>query len=40
MDGKFGKDTESAVKRFQTAKGPEIDGQVGPDTWAALRATT
>ncbi|WP_217176884.1 serine/threonine-protein kinase [Streptomyces sp. AC495_CC817] len=40
VDGKFGKDTESAVRRFQTAKGLEIDGQVGPDTWAALRATT
>ncbi|MFF9777180.1 protein kinase [Streptomyces sp. NPDC013978] len=40
VDGKFGKDTESAVKQFQSAKGLEVDGQVGPNTWAALRATT
>ncbi|QFQ99896.1 protein kinase [Streptomyces phaeolivaceus] len=40
VDGKFGKNTESAVKRFQRAKGLEVDGQVGPNTWAALRATT
>ncbi|MEE1758943.1 serine/threonine-protein kinase [Streptomyces sp. SP18BB07] len=40
VDGKFGKDTESAVKQFQSAKGLEVDGQVGPNTWAALRGTT
>lgn len=40
VDGKFGKKTESAVKQFQGAKGLEVDGQVGPDTWAALRGTT
>ncbi|MGW0840341.1 protein kinase domain-containing protein [Streptomyces sp. NPDC002787] len=40
VDGKFGKDTESAVRQFQSAKGLEVDGQVGPNTWAALRGTT
>ncbi|MFE7843119.1 protein kinase [Streptomyces sp. NPDC057474] len=40
VDGKFGKNTESAVKQFQSAKGLEVDGQVGPNTWAALRGTT
>jgi hypothetical protein len=40
VDGKFGKNTESAVRQFQSAKGLEVDGQVGPDTWAALRGTT
>lgn len=32
----FGDDTLAAVKAFQTAKGLEVDGIVGPDTWAAL----
>lgn len=40
VDGEFGKDTESAVKQFQSAKGLEVDGQVGPNTWAALRSST
>ncbi|WP_405746173.1 protein kinase domain-containing protein [Streptomyces canus] len=40
VDGEFGKDTQSAVKRFQSAKGLEVDGQVGPNTWAALRSST
>ncbi|WP_251063054.1 MULTISPECIES: serine/threonine-protein kinase [unclassified Streptomyces] len=40
VDGDFGKDTESAVKQFQSAKGLEVDGQVGPNTWAALRSST
>ena len=34
----FGDDTLAAVKAFQTAKGLEVDGIVGPDTWAALFA--
>ncbi|MEU6353949.1 serine/threonine-protein kinase [Streptomyces sp. NPDC047072] len=40
VDGEFGRDTETAVKQFQTAKGLEVDGQVGPNTWAALRSST
>ncbi|MFF7642287.1 protein kinase [Streptomyces canus] len=40
VDGEFGKDTQSAVKQFQSAKALELDGQVGPNTWAALRSST
>jgi len=40
VDGQFGTDTEAGVKAFQTAKGLEVDGQVGPQTWAALRSTS
>ncbi|MEU0025208.1 protein kinase [Streptomyces sp. NPDC006335] len=40
VDGEFGQDTRSAVKQFQSAKGLEVDGQVGPNTWAALRSST
>lgn len=36
VDGDFGKDTESAVKQFQKAKGIEVDGVVGKDTWTKL----
>ena len=35
-DGDFGADTESAVRRFQTAKKLEVDGIVGNQTWSAL----
>lgn len=35
-DGGFGPDTENAVKAFQTAAGIGVDGQVGPQTKAAL----
>jgi len=36
VDGGFGPNTESAVKRFQEARGLEVDGKVGSDTWRAL----
>ena len=35
-DGKFGKETLSAVKAFQKANGLKTDGICGPKTWAAL----
>ncbi|MEV6103721.1 protein kinase [Streptomyces sp. NPDC051940] len=40
VDGEFGSYTLAAVKRFQTAKGIVVDGEVGPQTWGALRTTT
>lgn len=36
IDGDFGFDTESAVKRFQKRSGIAVDGIVGKDTWAEL----
>ena len=36
IDGDFGGGTESAVKRFQKAKGFKADGVVGSTTWKAL----
>lgn len=36
LDGRFGRNTEDAVKRFQRAHGLDDDGVVGPITWAAL----
>ena len=35
-DGIFGVNTRSAVRRFQSAKGPSVDGIVGPKTYSAL----
>lgn len=35
-DAEFGPGTDKAVRQFQTAKGLEVDGIVGANTWAAL----
>lgn len=35
-DGEFGDATEQAVERFQTVHGCMVDGEVGPETLAAL----
>ena len=35
-DGSFGPKTETAVKAFQKAKGLDVDGIVGTDTWTVL----
>ena len=37
VDGKFGAQTEGAVKAFQATKGIKADGVVGPETRAALK---
>ena len=38
IDGRFGPQTESAVRALQEASDLEVDGVVGPQTWKALNA--
>jgi immune inhibitor A len=38
LDGDFGSRTEKAVKAYQTARGLDPDGIVGPLTWASIHA--
>lgn len=35
-DGSFGSNTETAVKKFQSANNLTVDGSVGANTWTAL----
>lgn len=39
IDGDFGPHTEAAVRAFQEASHIEVDGVVGPQTWAILLPT-
>lgn len=36
IDGDFGECTERAVRLYQEAKGLEVDGEVGAETWKSL----
>lgn len=36
VDGDFGKDTQAAVKSFQTSRDLKVDGIVGDETWGQL----
>lgn len=37
VDGVFGSRTDKVVRSFQRSSGMDVDGDVGPKTWAALR---
>ena len=36
VDGRLGKESDKAIRRFQSSKGLTVDGSVGPITWEAL----
>jgi peptidoglycan hydrolase-like protein with peptidoglycan-binding domain len=38
VDGRFGPKTEAAVRQLQQQAAIEVDGIVGPDTWAVVDA--
>lgn len=37
LDGVFGAQTESAVRRYQTSRGLTSDGIIGCNTWRSLQ---
>lgn len=39
FDGKFGTDTDSALRKFQKANSLAVDGKCGPASWKALLGT-
>ena len=40
IDGKYGKNSVSACKKFQASVGLSVDGICGPKTWGKLEAKT